>query len=224
MLIVCPSCRSKLRLADNMAGRNVRCPSCNTVTRADAKPTAPRAALEPDDDPPLAEETPLRRKQEIEIEVDDDEDVPRRRLKKKRSRSNVLNMVLIAGTALVVLAGVGGVLWWFIGPEMNSNLTMENIQKIQHGMTLEEAEQILGKARIATERDVVELNEMTRAPGDPPIGARGNPAAVKFRGGLTKYMWRNKNLWFLVDVDDQSKKILGTQWLSHEGPRRSPPI
>src|SRR5262245_15469623 len=128
MLIVCPTCRSQLRIGDDMLGREIRCPSCKTVARIGASPTR-RAGpeVESDDDPPLAMEVPARESDEIELEDEDDEDVPRRRrYKRKRGQSNLLIGAMVVGAILLGLGVIGGVLWWLLGPETNSNLTPEN--------------------------------------------------------------------------------------------------
>jgi len=207
MLIVCPTCRSRLRIGDDLLDREIRCPSCNTVARIGASPgrrTGPK--VESDDDPPLAMEIPLHNSHEIEDE--DDEDIPRpRRYKRKRANSNLLIGVTIVGAILLGVAAIGGTLWWLLGPETNSNLTPENTQKIKAGMTLEEAEAVLGKARPATDNDIAavtaKINEVPRIGRPPDLP----PLLVRATG--TRYVWRNKNHWFFVDVDNQSKKIVG---------------
>lgn len=43
VLIACPSCQRKLRLTDNMLGRQIRCPACSTTFPATGVPAEPPA-------------------------------------------------------------------------------------------------------------------------------------------------------------------------------------
>jgi predicted Zn finger-like uncharacterized protein len=64
-IVDCPSCNRKLRVPDELLGRNVKCPTCSTTFQASASPSSvvppptppakPQAAAEPpafDDGPP----------------------------------------------------------------------------------------------------------------------------------------------------------------------------
>jgi hypothetical protein len=144
------------------------------------------------------------------LDYDDEEDRPRRRRPKKKPMNRGLLIGLgIGGAALLLLVCGGVVLWLVIGPlAFNSKLTPENIQKVQPGMTLEDVEAILGPGRLATRADVQAANEYS---GPVHIA----PAPITFRPGTTKYVWRNGNTWFFVDIDDGSKKLVGTYSVSH---------
>jgi predicted Zn finger-like uncharacterized protein len=71
ILIKCPSCERRLRVPDELLGKNVRCPSCQTTFTGAAEPSAPATPppapagptlkLSLDDEPPArppAQETP----------------------------------------------------------------------------------------------------------------------------------------------------------------------
>jgi hypothetical protein len=90
-------------------------------------------------------------------------------------------------------------------PELNPNVTEENIKKIKPGMTLDEVEQILGKGKKATESDLNAVNRMMQGAGSP----------AQFRPGTTTYRWRNRNTWLFVDVDNNTNKIVGVHSWSH---------
>jgi len=50
IIVACPSCNGQLRVADDLIGRKVRCPACNTTFDAESPPV-PAADLPEDPDP-----------------------------------------------------------------------------------------------------------------------------------------------------------------------------
>lgn len=54
VLIECPSCQRKLRLTDNMVGRQVKCPACSTTFTAAGSPEEPPQPIQPIEDNPPA--------------------------------------------------------------------------------------------------------------------------------------------------------------------------
>jgi hypothetical protein len=150
---------------------------------------------EEDDD---FEDRPVRRRRR-------EDDRPRRFRPKKKSGNTGLIIGLAIGGAVFLLMICGGVAFWlFIRSEANPLLTEENIKKIQPGLTLAEVEQILGAGRVATEDDMRQANTMMKG-----IGPK-----VQFRPGTTKYRWRNGNTWLFVDVDNNTKKVVGVASMS----------
>ncbi len=187
----CPGCDTKLRVPHELAGRKTKCPRCGIIS------------IVPDEDGTRADAASQ--------EADDGPKRPRL-TKKATNRGLVIGLVL-GGLALLILTGSGVtvclIAWSFNSP-MGSlfddrNLTEENIKKIQLNMSLEEVQEILGKGRKATEADLRQANAKGRGFG---------PFAVQFRPGTTKYVWRSKNAWFFVDIDDNSKKVVGTNAVS----------
>jgi hypothetical protein len=105
-------------------------------------------------------------------------------------------------------------------------LTLDNIKKVQGGMTLEQVEQILGKGRKATEEDVREalnqLEEDKKKMEEARKKAQGKDAfpeivlpKMDFRPGATKYRWGSKNTWLFVDVDERTQRVVRTA--AHSG-------
>ncbi|MFL5328165.1 MAG: hypothetical protein ACJ8C4_04565 [Gemmataceae bacterium] len=85
-LIVCPSCASKLKLADNMKASKVACPKCKTVLEL---MTAPPAPVRKPQAAPAAKQPPVKRREPVpEVEPEDDpvETLEPGRKKKKRRR------------------------------------------------------------------------------------------------------------------------------------------
>jgi hypothetical protein len=217
MVAFCPSCQAKLKFPDNQAGRKFRCPHCNevgTAPIAGAKPP-PTAELVEDDDPSLTEERRRRRPTREDDNEPDDDRPRRRRLKRKGINRALVNTILVVGSVAVV-AGISGGLFYFLieRPPTNDKLTAENIQKIKMGMTLDEAEELLGKASPANSADIQkmydEFEKMTRTRGTPAAFRPSGPQVGGAPPGATKYMWRHKYTWLFVDVDDATKKIVGT--------------
>src|SRR5262249_9530255 len=105
-------------------------------------------------------------------------------------------------------------------------VTVESIKKVQAGMTLNQVEQILGKGVKATEEDLRDANNKKREARKRMRDARKNvkaldsvpeppdPPEIRFRPGTTKYRWGNKKTWIFVDVDDNTSKVVGTEWHS----------
>jgi predicted Zn finger-like uncharacterized protein len=206
---VCESCQTTLRVSDELAGRSVRCGKCNTVCVVPAEEEEPveivevqpaKRSLPPDeDDEKDREERPARRRKD---------DRPRRRPRPTGTNRGLMIGLIIGGGVLagLFLVGVcGGLIWWYFLPENNPLLTQENIKKVQPGMSLEQAEHILGKSKQATEGDLQTVNK----------GMKGFGPAVAFRPGTTKYRWRNGNFWFFVDIDNNTKKIVGSDSRSY---------
>lgn len=100
IIVACPSCGGKLRVADDLLGRKVRCPACNATFDAVAPPAAPEPPppVPPRDEPiptetvepwriidlELASETkppavPAPAPRQQVVEIDDDKPPPSRR-------------------------------------------------------------------------------------------------------------------------------------------------
>ncbi len=52
IIVACPSCSGQLRIADDLIGRRVRCPACNSTFEANEAPPVPDA-------PPQARDLPI---------------------------------------------------------------------------------------------------------------------------------------------------------------------
>ncbi|MFL5341538.1 MAG: hypothetical protein ACJ8F7_15440 [Gemmataceae bacterium] len=110
----CPSCQRPLRVPDNLIGKTVKCPGCQTAFQAvveEEPPPAPKKASYREDEPPARaereeryqEEAPVRRSsRRRDDDADDDyDDRPRRR------RRGSGDYVPHRGTLILVLGILG---------------------------------------------------------------------------------------------------------------------
>jgi hypothetical protein len=130
--VTCPDCQKKLKVEDNVLGKNIRCPGCGSVFRAPAAVT-PAAAppppskaatpIEEDDDRPRRasarrgrddddEEEDRPRKKRSRREDDDEEDDDRRRKPKKQSGSGGKVLLIVGAVVLVLCGGCGGLAYY----------------------------------------------------------------------------------------------------------------
>jgi predicted Zn finger-like uncharacterized protein len=126
--VQCPACRQSYLLADNQAGKRVRCKSCSEVF---AVPAVEQII----DVLPVEQVTPRRRGA-----ADDYDDRPRRRLATSPGLPpwvwiviGVGGFLVITGVAVAVVLAVGG-----------NKVTKENYDKLRAGMTEAEVRAILG--------------------------------------------------------------------------------
>lgn len=110
---------------------------------------------------------------------------------------------------LVVGCGIGGFFLFRLGPAAslrNANLSEANLATIsngmQTGMTLEQAEGIIGKGTIASPSDINFVNGR--------LGKFGN-AIQPAPFGKTKYVWKNRGpsrtQWLFMDADNSTRRI-----------------
>src|SRR5436309_8813411 len=100
----CPSCKRLVKVPDELLGRKVRCPGCQSVFTAQSEeeilPTAP---LDQDAE---SEEQPVRRAVREETEDDDEDDyqeeVPQPRRRRKSRRQAARDSVAGPAIALMV--------------------------------------------------------------------------------------------------------------------------
>src|SRR5689334_19014388 len=73
LVIECPSCKSKLKVADNALGKSVRCSKCQTSFKVPAPAPPPRAKAPPPPKPleaEIVEEDEFDEEEEIEEEIE----------------------------------------------------------------------------------------------------------------------------------------------------------
>jgi predicted Zn finger-like uncharacterized protein len=123
--IRCPSCDATLRVPENLLGKNVKCPKCQTTFLAEldapAEPEAPppstarRRPSLPEDEEGIADEPiPKSRRRpapadedEEELPPEEDEDRPRRRKRRRGGRlSFAMESLSGPATALMVVGGI----------------------------------------------------------------------------------------------------------------------
>jgi predicted Zn finger-like uncharacterized protein len=115
----CPSCNRKLRVPDDLLGKNVKCPTCGTTFAAGTSPAAP--PVEEEERPAPAPVTPRRPAPPDEYEErpagreDEDEDRPRPRRSRASMQPHRGPLVLILGILSLVLGLTMGI-GWVLGP------------------------------------------------------------------------------------------------------------
>lgn len=101
--VQCPQCERKLGVPDNLLGKRVKCPSCQTVFTAEAPGEAPAPAAPPPREPERpapAREPAAPRRREYEDEGEDDR--PRQRSGNGGDREKALGLVRVPATCLLV--------------------------------------------------------------------------------------------------------------------------
>src|SRR5688572_29363321 len=112
--IDCPSCKGAVRVPEDLLGRRVQCPRCQTtfIAEADDGP----AEKPGDQPPPLPTDKPLRQPR-VQSTYDDDYDyLPRRR---RHGRPHRGGQILALGILSLVVCSPLGVFAWVMG---NSDL------------------------------------------------------------------------------------------------------
>lgn len=100
IVISCPDCAKKLKLADQHAGKKIKCPGCGGAIKVPAGEEIPELA--PIEEEPEREERPRRHRKDAE-----EDEAPRRKKKRKaESAGPSLLPWLIGGGAGVLLIGV----------------------------------------------------------------------------------------------------------------------
>src|SRR5262249_2032034 len=118
----CPSCGKALRVPDDLLGKDVKCPSCQTQFVAGAAgleaPPALPSERRPEQDEGIREQAPAhrrssRRELDRDDEFDDDDDRPRRRRKDYAPHRGT--MILIFGILGWVVCIAFGIAAWVMG-------------------------------------------------------------------------------------------------------------
>lgn len=88
--VVCPACKSKLKIPDNLIGKAVKCPSCSKAVLVKAAASAPAPAPVPAPKKPPVKPAPLIEEEPIEeIEpVEDEVESPKPQKKKRPADAN----------------------------------------------------------------------------------------------------------------------------------------
>lgn len=141
-------------------------------------------------------------------------------------RSNNTVLYLLLGLSGVLLAecmcvccGVGGYFLLSKGPVAsfaNADLSESNLAKIsngiQTGMTLRQAEAIIGKGSVASPSDISFVNGR--------LGKFGGAQIQPTPPGRSKYVWKNRGpletKWLFMDADNSTGRI--SNMTSYTGP------
>lgn len=115
MIVLECKCGKKLKVADTMAGKKVKCPECAAVLAVPAE--ADDDVVEAKASPTKQVVTSAKKQSSPAIDVDADEDRPRKKPGKKaaKSGSGMLLWLLLGGAAVAFfgLIAVGGGVWFF---------------------------------------------------------------------------------------------------------------
>ena len=148
--ISCPSCQRQLRVPDNLMGKTVKCPSCQTAFEAVAEQAPPSAPAE--EEPPrrraereesYQEEAPVRRSRRSRDDDDDDldDDRPRRRRRSADYAPHRGTLILVLGILGLVGCGIfTAIPAWIMG----SN----DLKEIRAGRMDPEGEQLTNIGKI----------------------------------------------------------------------------
>lgn len=108
----CPSCNAALRVPENLLGKNVKCPKCQTTFRAEMEELAQPEGI-------VRERTPAASRSRAPDDVDDEElppeeeeDRPRRR--RRRRRGSAATESAVAGPAIAMMVTAGLDITWAI--------------------------------------------------------------------------------------------------------------
>lgn len=126
-ILLCPSCRRKLRVPETALGKTLRCPDCRALFSAESDPdlSSPSRAVKTAPSPPAAGPTlsrPPRNEEPEEERQPAEEPIPRRSVRRDEPVRNNSSAGLIIGLAvgggmlllLVLLAGGGALAWFFM--------------------------------------------------------------------------------------------------------------
>jgi phage FluMu protein Com len=209
--LICASCDHQCNVADNLAGRKIKCPKCGAVLNVpddEEGESAPQVSArgsrktQPDEG---ADERPAPKNPRRE---DGQGNRPRRKAGKKAGNKGliiglavggVLAVVLVVGIVLLVLflRGGGGIF-------DNPNATEDNFDKIKAGMTKEEVEKILDAGQ------KVSRAEVFKALHDPlPKEGVGSD-------GLT-LKWKNQTDTILLEMHPPPGKTAAQGWVVAHG-------
>jgi predicted Zn finger-like uncharacterized protein len=160
-VIQCPSCHKKLRVPENLLGKNVKCPACSTMFVAEAGeedlPIAPVIEERPPSSPqrrrpPVEEEyeedRPRRRKpeapppeeddydEEPEDEFEEEEPRPRRRRRRRRGAPHRGSTILVLGIlSFFCLTPIFGPMAWVMGSNDLKEMRAGRMDREGEGLT-----------------------------------------------------------------------------------------
>jgi predicted Zn finger-like uncharacterized protein len=183
--LTCPECAARITISDLApSGKRVRCQDCGA--RFDP------SAADPDPDPDGTGREPAKR--------------PRKSGKKRAGRSGALIAVLLIGGGVALLLAVGlivvGVVlllpgsgsWGLpgLGPSglfAPSRVTVENFNKLAQGMSVSQAESILGPGKVCTIGEIVQVGDASH---EAVPALNGTPAALGDESSWRR--WQNGGL------------------------------
>jgi predicted Zn finger-like uncharacterized protein len=204
LTIKCPSCSAKLKLTDNAAGRQVKCPSCHTpiIVAADPAP------------PPVPVVAPVEDGEEDTSLPPDDQSQPERPRRRKKKKGNT-GLLIGLGVGALALLGVccigGGAAFYFLrdsGPgggsfnllaNNNPKVTKANYDRLQEGMGLAEVEAILGKGSPTNAAEVRKVySTIQTMTGPMQVDGRTGSMYDRASAQGALYRWRNGDNYIFV--------------------------
>jgi predicted Zn finger-like uncharacterized protein len=187
----CPHCDEAYTIADEQAGKKVRCKTCTTVFEV---PVADEGRQET-----LSTDAPPRTARRDEDENCDDRP---RRSRRSQSGTPVWVWFAIGGGVLLVLLLVGGVIVLFTTGVLGNKVTYENFQKLKWGMSEAEVKAILGPPTEVSDLQTFFGNNPLQLPGQQPFPLGGN---------LRVLVWKHReNYISVMFTDGKATNIAGT--------------
>ena len=127
--VICPGCKASLQLPDHLAGKRIRCTTCQTEIQVPARTVAPAVVTAVANggakgSPAAAGNVSQRAKtrpQSPAVRYQDDDERPRRGTKKKSSGDNTLLIAAIGGGGLLAVLLVVGAVFLFTGNNSKQN-------------------------------------------------------------------------------------------------------
>jgi predicted Zn finger-like uncharacterized protein len=181
--VECPSCATRLKVADQHAGRRVKCPKCGTVMSVPALGGGPRPAAAATPRPAR----PARQPAPPPVEELPEEPEPSGPAPKKSRKGLWIGLGIGCSALLLLCCGGTALVGFFMMPETNPKVTPENFAQLKEGMTLTQVEAILGPGKEATLMDV-NLAYATQPP-DKLKAAQDDYGKAIGKGAV--YRWKN---------------------------------
>jgi LSD1 subclass zinc finger protein len=127
--VICPGCKASLQLPDHLAGKRIRCTTCQTEIQVPARTVAPAVVTAVANggakgSPAAAGNVSQRAKtrpQSPAVRYQDDDERPRRGTKKKSSGDNTLLIAAIGGGGLLAVLLIVGAVFLFTGNNSKQN-------------------------------------------------------------------------------------------------------
>jgi hypothetical protein len=119
VVVPCPTCGTKLKAAEALAGKSARCPTCSTIVQVPASQSSAAVSAPP----PRAKRAAVSAPARVPEEEDDVIERPRKKPRKKRRGRGVpvwVTLAAVGAVLLVLLIGGGLAAYYFLGPRDQS--------------------------------------------------------------------------------------------------------
>jgi predicted Zn finger-like uncharacterized protein len=212
IVVTCPSCSTRLKVADQSAGKMVKCPKCAAAIPVPAT-GGEQLAETPSAAPPAAADA---------ASAGDASAAPKKSNKKLFIGLGIGAVLLLSCCCLGTGGGIASY-FLFFSTEKNDKVTKANMKSLKNNMGLPDVEKVLGPGKQATTED---LRTANKGRFQPEIDRVISDYGTKASDGLI-YRWRNVDDWIFIifdkapktkdgkDVLDAKAKI--GMWISNTG-------